>query len=87
MIAANPLLDVQPDDPIAQKVATLETFLGEHYFHDSGIMYSMWYWDDNELRPYTPDDIRPDQAYLQTSAGFSPQGHNNAEIAERLGLT
>jgi len=79
MTARHPLLDVQAEDPIERKIDTLQTFLGEHYFHDSGIMYSMWYWKDDELRPYSASDIRPDQKYLQTSAGFSPQGHNNSE--------
>lgn len=72
-------LDVIQDMPLSHKVAALQRFLGQHYFHPGGIMYAMWYWRDHELRPWRADDRRPGQCYPRTAAGFTPEGHNNSE--------
>lgn len=73
-------MEISADLRVAEKVNRLQRFLGEHYFHEgSGIMYAMWYWNGPELRPFHAGDRKPDQCYPHTSAGFTPEGHNNAE--------
>lgn len=45
-------LDVPRDLPVARKVDTIQRFLGEHYFHDNGMMYCMWHYRDGMARPF-----------------------------------
>jgi len=41
-----------------RKIEILQKFLGEKYFHENGIMYSMWFWDDLP-RPFLEKDFGP----------------------------
>src|SRR2546423_86057 len=52
-------LIIDPEAPVADKVATLQTFLGRKFFHKSGIMYSMWRYDSasGEARPWTDAEL------------------------------
>jgi hypothetical protein len=64
--------------PLAEKVDVLQHFLGERYFHASGMMYSHWHWGADGLRPYRDSDFAG-QSVPQTSAGFSPAGYISGE--------
>ena len=52
-------LSLDSSAPIDRKVRVLETFLGEHYFAESGIMYSMWRYDADAgvARPWVEADL------------------------------
>lgn len=71
-------LRLEASDPLAHKVEVLQRFLGEHFFHPDGIMYSQWYWRGDELRPWRRSDFEG-QSYPNTPEGFTPEGHNNNE--------
>jgi len=73
-----PSLHLEADWPIAQKVQTLQDFLGEHYFDENGLMYAMWYWKGEELRPFRMEDFEG-YSYPSSSDGFTPRGHQNQE--------
>jgi hypothetical protein len=76
--AADRALRIDADDPLARKIDLLQRFLGEQFFHPSGIMYSQWYWRDDELRPWRRSDFEG-QSFPHTPEGFTPEGHNNNE--------
>ena len=65
--------------PVSEKVERLQNCLGKDYFHASGIMYSGSHLDGDTFRPFTANDRKADQSYPHTSAGFTPEGHNNSE--------
>ena len=74
-----PALHLDPDSPIAEKVRVLQSFLGEHYFDENGLMYAMWYWKGDELRPFVMEDFEG-QAFPQLKSGeLTPRGHQNYE--------
>src|SRR5689334_12161653 len=54
---SKPQLHVLATDPIALKVEKITRFLGEHFFTPGGIMYSMWHWEGDDLRPFEPRDF------------------------------
>lgn len=72
-------LDIGRDLSVSEKVRRLQSFLGNHYFGPTGIMYTIWYWRGDELRPFAASDRRPDQCYAQTKGGFSFEGYCNGE--------
>ncbi|MCC6424100.1 MAG: hypothetical protein IT447_11530 [Phycisphaerales bacterium] len=75
-----PGLDIRADMSIADKVKQIQSFLGNRYFDpSSGIMYTLWYWKDDELRPFRSTDRREGQNYPQTKAGFSFEGYCHGE--------
>lgn len=51
------LLHIEVGDSVAEKVSAIQTFLGEHFFHECGIMYSAWLWDGPCLRPFCEEDF------------------------------
>jgi hypothetical protein len=66
--------------PLARKVQALQDFLGERFFAPNGIMYAMWYFTDDVLRPFTRADFEhPGCSYPQTKEGITPEGHGNNE--------
>ncbi|HMO57136.1 MAG TPA: hypothetical protein PKC19_07265 [Roseiflexaceae bacterium] len=71
-------LQIDAAMPIAAKVAALQQFLGEHYVHANGMMYSHWYWGADALRPFRPEDFAG-QSVPQTRAGFSAAGYSSSE--------
>jgi hypothetical protein len=75
---SNATLQIEADMPIAAKVAALQQFLGERYFHPSGMMYSHWYWGADALRPFEPGDFAG-QSAPSTRAGFSAAGYISSE--------
>lgn len=79
-VSTKPSLHLTPDMSTADKIERIQAFLGNHYFApDSGIMYTLWYWRDDELRPFRASDRRADQSYPQTKAGFTFEGYCNGE--------
>jgi len=38
-----PLLHIEAQMPVTEKVRRFQSFLGEHYFDDAGFMYSQWF--------------------------------------------
>src|SRR4029453_10186272 len=77
-VTISPILSMSAGQPIVQKVEALQRFLGEQYFHASGIMYSQWRMTDSELRPFRAEDFA-DQSVTRTSAGFSRAGYASSE--------
>ncbi len=73
-----PSLHIEAGAPIAEKVRILQDFLGEHYFDENGLMYSMWYWKGDELRPFRLEDFEG-YSYPRSSEGWTPRGQNNNE--------
>jgi len=73
-----PSLHIEADWPVARKVQTLQDFLGQHYFDENGLMYAMWYWKGEELRPFRMEDFEG-YSYPSSSDGFTPRGHQNNE--------
>ena len=71
-------LQIEASDSLPRKIEVLQRFLGERFFHPTGIMYSQWYWRDDELRPWRRSDFEG-QSYPNTPEGFTPEGHNNNE--------
>lgn len=71
-------LQIDAEMPITEKVAALQEFLGDHYFHSSGMMYSHWYWGADALRPFHPEDFAG-QSVPSTRAGFSAAGYISSE--------
>jgi hypothetical protein len=71
-------LHLEPGAPIREKVRILQDFLGEHYFDENGIMYALWYWKGNELRPFREDDL-VGASRIKTAAGFSMSARQNHE--------
>ena len=51
------MLGFAADWPLERKVETLQRFLGEDFFHPSGIMYAMWRYGGGELRPFEARDF------------------------------
>lgn len=78
-VASGYFLNISADLPLIEKVHRLQDFLGQHYFHESGIMYSGWYWSEEELRPWRVSDRIAGQSYPNTNAGITPEGLRNAE--------
>jgi hypothetical protein len=81
-------LHIEPDAPIREKVRVLQEFLGEHYFDESGIMYAMWFWKGNELRPFREEDF-VNCSSIKTAAGFTMcarQNHENSAWTSGLFL-
>lgn len=80
MTITTPGLDIRAEMTVAEKVERIQSFLGNRYFAPaSGIMYTIWYWKGEELRPFSDSDRRADQNYPQTKAGFSLEGYANGE--------
>src|ERR1043166_8734605 len=66
------MLGFAADWPLLTKVQTIDSFLGRDYFHESGIMYCMWRWKGDELRPYRDEDFEGQQPFVRpgmTAAG------------------
>ncbi len=53
---STPSLQIHPELPIREKVRHLQEFLGNHYFDEQGLMYAMWFWKGQELRPFRAGD-------------------------------
>lgn len=80
------LLHLEADWPISQKVEVLQTFLGEEYFDERGLMYAMWLWRGDELRPFRNEDFAGVNSDLNAQ-GFEWAGHQNYEnCASNSGL-
>ncbi|MEN9938247.1 MAG: hypothetical protein RLZZ387_4826 [Chloroflexota bacterium] len=77
-MAAGDVLHIDAAMPVSRKVETLQWFLGERYFHASGMMYSHWHWGAGEPRPFRDEDLAS-QSVPHTSAGFSPAGYISGE--------
>ena len=71
-------IHLEPDAPIREKVRILQDFLGEHYFDENGIMYAMWFWKENELRPFRDEDFVGCSS-IRTAAGFTMSARQNHE--------
>lgn len=69
---------IEADWTPARKVAVLQQFLGEAYFHESGMMYSHWRWAGGEARPWREEDFAG-QSVPRTSAGFTRAGYAACE--------
>jgi hypothetical protein len=78
-------LNIEKDWPVRKKVETLQRFLGEHYIHDSGMMYTMWHWKGDDLRPFKKEDFGPFKV-LAPSADISPtpEGYLHCENSAQL---
>lgn len=50
-------LHIESDWPVREKVEVLQNFLGNHYFHENGIMYCMWHYRDGQARPFHKSDF------------------------------
>jgi hypothetical protein len=64
--------------PVDQKIERIQHFTGEHFFHPDGIMYSSWFWNENELRPFCPDDFE-NYHLPKAPEGYTPTGYQNGE--------
>src|ERR1043166_6589609 len=69
-----PLLHIDAQMPIPEKVRILQHFLGEHYFDDGGFMYSLWFWKGDEFRPFRREDF-VGQSVLTTKEAIPPEHH------------
>ncbi|OHB55890.1 MAG: hypothetical protein A2Y12_04800 [Planctomycetes bacterium GWF2_42_9] len=67
-------LHIESQYPIPKKIGIIQNFLGEHYFHKNGFMYSNWFWKDDELRPFEEEDFEkyniPAHRDNYTKSGF-----------------
>lgn len=73
-----PLLAIDAALPVEEKVARLQHFLGEHYFHESGVMYALWHWEGDDLRPFRREDFAG-QSSISAPEGLTPEGWGNQE--------
>lgn len=71
-------LHIEPDAPISEKVRILQDFLGAHYFDENGIMYALWFWKGDELRPFRDEDFVGCSS-IKTEAGFTMSARQNHE--------
>lgn len=53
----SPQLHVLASDPLATKVGKITRFLGEDFFHESGLMYAMGHYRNGEVRPLRESDF------------------------------
>jgi len=72
------MLGFAADWQLSKKVETLQTFLGEDFFHPSGIMYAMWHWAGDELRPFVARDF-DGMSIFKVKAGTSNEAMQNHE--------
>jgi len=66
------MLGFAADWPLLKKIQTIDSFLGNDYFYESGIMYAMWRWKGDELRPYCDEDFAGQLPFVRpgmTAAG------------------
>src|SRR3954468_25012304 len=61
-------LHMEASDSLSDKVETIQRFLGEEFFDDSGLMYAMGHYKNGEVRPLRELDFAGASA-LQLKAG------------------
>lgn len=68
--------------PVAERIATIERFLDQHYFDAQGLMYSHINW--REERPFTRDDFTPADSTMPGPEPWQWMSYENSSFVSGL---
>uniref|UniRef100_UPI00404B8132 Kelch repeat-containing protein n=1 Tax=Cephaloticoccus sp. TaxID=1985742 RepID=UPI00404B8132 len=76
--AGESLATLDPAQPVAERIATIEQFLDQHYFDAQGLMYSHINW--REERPFTADDFTPKDSTMPGPEPWQWMSYENSSF-------